>query len=100
MSGQPGAELLLRALDVWGSPTATAHEAAVILTVVVGDIARIARDGTKGLDDEDAHRMARELGNLMLTAPRLAAAFGLDPDACITAAVAAQRAWVAKRGTR
>lgn len=73
------------------SRTPTLMDAAVAATTVVGDLARAARDDRR----EDA---VRELGNLILSAPRWAAALGLNLGECVEAADRAQRDWVARHG--
>lgn len=88
---KPGAELLARARVIWGRTDEDATEIVVILAVVLGDLARLVRDGGTTADYQ------REMGNLILSTARLAAAQHLDVDACITAAEEAQRAYVAKQ---
>lgn len=91
------ADVLAVGRRVWGHRATTTPDAAIILTVVAGDLARAVRDGhdghaqVAGWDD-----IQREIGNLVLSAVRLADDLGLDPAAYLSAAVAAQRAYVAE----
>jgi hypothetical protein len=63
---------------------------AVAAATVVGDIARLARDQREG-QELDRTALAKELGNLMLSAPRWADDLGLDLQECLQAADDAQR---------
>lgn len=81
-------ELLATARTIWGNLRMTLPDITIAATVVVGDLARAARDGT---DDNDA---ARELGNLILSSIRWADDLGLDLDECIRLATLAQIAHV------
>jgi hypothetical protein len=87
------ADLLDEGQRIWdGRPRMTLREIAVAAAVVVGDLARAARDGCEVEDVE------RELGNLMFSSFRWAGDLGLDLSACLAAAVEAQRRFVAKAG--
>lgn len=70
---------------------------AVAACTVTGDIARISRDEIEGATDRSA--LARELGNLILSSVRWASDLGLDPAECVMEAQAAQRRYVARKGS-
>jgi hypothetical protein len=86
------ADLLDEGQRIWdGRPRMTLREIAVAAAVVVGDLARAARDGCDLADVE------RELGNLIFSSIRWAGGdLRLDLSACLAAAVDAQRAFVAR----
>lgn len=69
---------------IWGQHAATPAEVATLATVVVGDLARAARDG-------DRAGLVRELGNLLLSSARWSAELGIDPGEAAETAAEAQR---------
>lgn len=79
--------LIAHGQSIWGQRASTPTEVAVLAGVVVGDLARAARD-------EDPDGLRRELGNMMLSAGRWASELGLDPAECLAVADEAQRAYV------
>jgi hypothetical protein len=90
------AAILDQARAIWGpTPTPLPHM-AVVLAVVCGDIARAARDHTEGrhLDDTE---LAKELGNLVLTAVRFMDDLGYRPGHCIGLAADAQATYARER---
>ncbi len=83
---------------IWGEQATTTAQVLHILTVVIGDVARAARtEQETGVRDLGA--LERELGNLMLTAPRLEVELGLDVGSCVEAAIEAQTAYVRRIST-
>nr|MDT0660841.1 hypothetical protein [Micromonospora sp. DSM 115978] len=76
---------------VWGRRAGSPVVIATLATVVVGDLARAVRD-------HDRAGQVRELGNLMVSAPRWATELGMDLAECADAAIAAQREWADRRG--
>lgn len=92
----PAKELLAIARDAWPLSTPLACHMPTTLAVVLGDFARLVRDG--GDPDATNSAASRELGNLILNALRYADDLGLDVDDCIASAAAAQRAYRERRG--
>lgn len=89
--------LTRQATAIWGeTPTPLPH-AVTILTVVAGDIARQARNEAEGRPVDRA-KLAKELGNWILTTIRVIRDAGLDPDDCVGAALQAQQRYAAKLG--
>ncbi len=84
---------------IWGERRADPAEAALVLGVVAGDVARAGRAWTEqgfltGVQRED---LARELGNLQLSVARLMDDLRMDPGACLAAAIAGQRDYARRR---
>jgi hypothetical protein len=85
-------EILAQGRAIWGlGPTPLPHM-AVVLGVVVGDINRQARNQTEGYRVNDTE-LAKELGNLVLSAVRFMDDIGYIPAHCIELAQAAQAAY-------
>lgn len=91
--------LLVQARQIWGDDTRqTLDEIVVRLVVVVGDIARVARDGGLNLNPGGdvrpavAHReeVKKELGNVLFSTIRWIDDLGLDPMECLDLAIEAQ----------
>lgn len=91
------ATVLAEARAIWGDRRMTLIEVAIATVVVSGDICREARRESEG-GEADMAEVAKELGNLMLSAPRWADDLGLSIDECIDRALAAQREYVRRRG--
>lgn len=89
------ASILAESRRIWGPPVMTLPEVAVCAAVVVGDLARAARDAGEGRPDTGA--VAKELGNLIVSGVRWADELGLDAAECVTAALEAQEAYVERR---
>lgn len=84
-------DLLAVGREIWqGTPPMSLEHVAVAAATVVGDIARLARGQWEG-EELDRLALAKELGNLMLSAPRWADDLGLDTQECLDAADDAQR---------
>lgn len=82
-------ELTGRACAI-GLPSASGDIAQALLRVG-GDLVRALRDGSR----ED---LRREIGNLVVSAPRWAAAHDLTLEECVHAALEAQRAYETREG--
>lgn len=89
--------LLPYALKIWeGERQESLAEFAIVLQVVVGNLARAARHEIEGRPDE-REKVRRYLGNLMLTSARACHALGFDPDMAVADAVVAQLQYVEDR---
>lgn len=93
------ADLIALGRDIWGDRRIYLADLPVLAAVIVGDLARIARTHTENGHVDNAD-LEREVGNLILSATRWADDLGLNPDQCIAAAAAAQRAYVARLEAR
>lgn len=96
MTTQP-TDLLATARDIWqDTPPLDLDHGALVLAKIVGDLAGALRDGM-GSSVLDVSRfwgtVYRELGNLLLTVPRLIDDAGLSLDECLRQAEQAQRAY-------
>lgn len=91
------ARILASGRRIWGADRMELPAIANCATVVVGDLARAARDITEGASSGDAQR---EVGNLVVSSVRWADDLGYDVGGCITAALDAQTAYVASRQAR
>jgi hypothetical protein len=92
-------DLLTLGRRIWGDDyREDIQGAALILCKVSGDLAGLARDARAGQWDRDG--ACRELGNLVLSAVRLADDLGLTMGECLTAAAQAQRRKAAERSDR
>lgn len=85
--------LLVQARQIWGKEHRhSLGEVVVRLTVGVGDLARLARDGTSFTNDTEAwsRELRKEMGNIILSTVRWMDDFGLDPMECLDLAIEAQ----------
>lgn len=84
---------------IWGERRADPAEAALVLGVVAGDVARAGRAWTEQgfLTGAQRDDLARELGNIQLTVARLMDDLLMDPDVCLAAAIRAQRDYARRR---
>lgn len=94
-----GLEAILdAALTIWGRGAMTVQEIAVCAAVVAGDLARLARYEVEYDNLAPQAELRRELGNLIVSGVRWADRLGLDLDECVRDALAAQAAYVERRG--
>jgi hypothetical protein len=98
------ADLLATARDIWqGTPPLGLEHGALVLAKIVGDLAGALRDRHEGVtwhSELDESRcwgtVYRELGNLLLTVPRLIEDAGLPLQECLELAEQAQRDYAAR----
>jgi len=89
-------DILRAGREIWGSDPMSLTHVAACAAVVAGDIARIARDAIEGAGSDEG--VARELGNLIVSAVRWADDLGFDPAQCVQEALSAQQRYVYRRG--
>lgn len=97
MSDQPPGmdEMLWGVRAIWGSRRMALRPIVTCLTVTVGDLAWQARAVDEGRP-VDREQVAKELGNLMLSARRWMADLDLDAEYCLELGMSAQIAYVQK----
>lgn len=86
--------LLVRARRIWGDDHLTLNEIVVLLMVVVGDVARLARDDSFAasltgmrMDDDAIVEIKRALGSVLFSTIRWIDDLGLDPLECLDLAI-------------
>ena len=85
--------------DIWEAapvPPIRYEDLPSLMSVMVGDVARIVRDARENGHDIDTAEVGKELGNFVLSCTRWAYELGLDPVACVEDAAEAQRAYMKK----
>lgn len=91
--------LLERAEKIWGKgrPTYDISDQVTLLSVIIGDVARVVRDVREGKAGRSMalEVVEREFGNLLLSIPRWLDDLGLNVENAVQAAEVAQRAYVA-----
>lgn len=85
-------DLLRRGREIWGDEKLSLDEVSVRLQVVVGDIARYARDRAEGRA-VDAAELKKEMGNIIFSTIRWCDDVGLKPEECIELAMKAQHTY-------
>lgn len=92
-----GLEAILdAALTIWGPDRMELPHIAVCASVVAGDLARLARHAVE-VGPVNGDDIAKELGNLIVSAVRWAHDLDLDPESCVASALVAQAAYVERR---
>ncbi len=95
------AALRVQGRQIWGSTRHTLPEIVLRLTIVAGDLARLARDGEAALDvGEYTRSLKKELGNILLSTIRWIDDLGLDPLECLDRAIEAQERFTKSRRPR
>jgi len=82
-------------LRIWPNRDCTLADIVTILTVVVGDIARQARNEQEGRP-VDTGEVVKELGNLIATSTRILGRMGVEPADAVALALQAQAAYAAR----
>lgn len=90
--------LLVQGRQIWGENRHTISEVSVRLTVGVGDLARLVRDGTETEENEGGYQarqasmrdLKKELGNILFSTIRWIDDLGLDVLECLDLAIDAQ----------
>jgi hypothetical protein len=82
-------ELLGHQRDIWGPTPTPPDTMLIILTTVLGDIARLIRDGNAWTPE-----LGVELANLLSTATRFLDDLSIEPDTATHAALHRQRQFV------
>jgi hypothetical protein len=88
-SGRTLRDLTDAASAIWGSTTTPLHDGVLSVLIPLADVARQARIGLEG-NEVDRQELAKEYGNIILTTLRFIRDAGLDPEACVRLAEAAQ----------
>ncbi len=90
-------DLLDEGRRIWGDRRMTLPEIVVTMGVVYGDICRVARAGFRSDPVLLVYpELSKEFGNMILSTIRWASDCGLDPNACIDAAINAQEKFAAR----
>lgn len=86
--------LLVQGRQIWGETRHTLPQIMTRLTVGVGDLARLARDGGYGIGagqyEEARRELKKELGNVVFSTVRWIDDLGLDVLECLDLAIDAQ----------
>jgi hypothetical protein len=82
-------------LRIWPERDYALADIVTILTVVLGDIARQARNEQEGRP-VDAGEVVKELGNLIATVARILGRMNIEPAAAVALALQAQAAYAAR----
>jgi hypothetical protein len=87
--------LRVQGRQIWGEDQLTLAKITLRLTVGVGDLARLARDGWDGALHSENHNkwdreLKKELGNILFSTIRWIDDLGLDVLECLDLAIEAQ----------
>lgn len=86
-------DILKKGRSIWGDDKLSLEEIIVRLSVVVGDISRLARDEAEGGKALDAEELKKELGNVIVSVIRWCDDLGYSPEDCVKLAVRAQESY-------
>lgn len=82
--------LRVQGRQIWGGDRLTLPEIVIRLTVGVGDLARLTRDGAKDNYCGNVQELKKELGNIIFSTIRWVDDLGLDVLECLDLAIEAQ----------
>lgn len=83
-------EILQEERRLWGASPQSLEHITACLAVIIGDIARQAREKYEG-GEVDTAELQKELGNLITSAIRWCDDLGIDPQLAIEAALLSQK---------
>jgi len=89
------AALRVQGRQIWGFTKLSLSEIVIRLSVGVGDLSRVSRDGhwleeSSALSSGAQHELKKELGNIIFSTIRWIDDLGLDPLECLDLAISAQ----------
>lgn len=90
MSDRTVSELLALGREIWGNQRLELTQITDRLMAVVGDISRASRDHDEG-GELNTNEVAKEFGNLILSAIRWCDDLGIDLDTALVLGTVAQR---------